>query len=70
MSFAEKKAPSKRFLSDREIAEIYGIGEAKLKKLRMRNLGTEFRRFGHRVVLYDVQRLEEWISRQPPGGGL
>ncbi len=68
MPFAEKKA-HKRFISDREIEELYGIGEAKLKKMRMRDIGPEFRRFGHCTVLYDVARLEEWIEQQPKGGG-
>jgi predicted DNA-binding transcriptional regulator AlpA len=67
---AKQWSVPKRFLSDREISEIYGLGEAALKKLRMRGAGPEFRRFGHRTILYDVARLEEWIARQPKGGGL
>jgi len=63
-----EKTPRKRFLSDKEIDELYGIGEAKLKRMRLLGIGPEFRRFGHKTVLYDVQLLEEWISQQPRGG--
>jgi hypothetical protein len=69
MPITDKKPPQKRYLSDREINATYGLGEALLKKLRMRNIGPEFRRFGHRTILYDVVRLEEWIAAQPKGGG-
>jgi nucleotidyltransferase/DNA polymerase involved in DNA repair len=60
--------PLKRFLSDREIEELYGIGEAKLKRMRLLGEGPEFRRFGHKTVLYDVRLLEAWIDKQPRGG--
>jgi hypothetical protein len=69
MPKTENQPPKKRFIADREVSAIYGLGEAKLKKLRMRGMGPEFRKFGHRTILYDVNLLEIWISQQPRGGG-
>jgi len=61
--------PSKRFLSDRDVNAIYGLKPGKLKKMRILGIGPEFRRFGHRTVLYDAARLEQWIESLPSGGG-
>jgi hypothetical protein len=51
-----------------EAAERYGIGIAKLRQMRQLGLGPEFRRFGQRTVLYEVVKLEAWITSLPPGG--
>ncbi len=43
--------PSKpKYISDKKVEEIYGYPRAKLAKLRMKGLGPEFRRYGHRTV--------------------
>lgn len=61
---------TKRFLNDQQIEEIYGIGRMKLRKMRLLGIGPEFRRLGHRTVLYDRDKLEQWIASLPKGGGI
>jgi hypothetical protein len=68
MPTATNTSVPKKFISDREISQLYGIGEAKLKRMRLLGIGPEFRRFGHKTVLYDIRLLEEWIEKQPRGG--
>jgi hypothetical protein len=58
----------KRYLNDREIEAIYGISRRQLQRMRLLNQGPQFRRFNHKVVMYDVQMLERWIDTLPKGG--
>jgi len=58
----------KRFISEIELAENYGIPRKTLQKWRLFGNGPEFRKFGA-SVRYDVSRIEAWIETLPKGGG-
>jgi predicted DNA-binding transcriptional regulator AlpA len=58
----------KRFISEVELAENYGIPRKTLQKWRLFGNGPVFRKFGT-SVRYDVAEIENWIGSLPKGGG-
>lgn len=58
----------RRYLNDREVEAIYGLRRRELQRMRLRNQGPPFRRFSHKVVMYEVSALERWIESLPLGG--
>jgi hypothetical protein len=58
----------KRYLNDREVEAIFGISRRQLQRMRLLNQGPQFRRFSHKVVMYEVTALERWIESLPLGG--
>jgi hypothetical protein len=59
----------KRYLNDREVEAIYGVSRRQLQRMRLLDQGPQFRRFGYKVVMYEVAALERWIESLPAGGG-
>jgi hypothetical protein len=59
---------AKKYLTPEQVAEVYEIPENRLQKMRMLNKGPQFRRFGHRSILYSIEAIEHWIAQQPSGG--
>ena len=57
----------KRFITDIEIGDRYGIARKTLQNWRVLGRGPEFRKFGD-SVRYDVRSLEAWIESLPRGG--
>jgi hypothetical protein len=57
----------KRFITDTEIEERYGIPRKTLQNWRVLGRGPEYRKFGD-AVRYDVRALEAWIESLPSGG--
>lgn len=57
----------KRFITDVEVEERYGISRKTLQNWRVLGRGPEFRKFGD-AVRYDVRALESWIESLPRGG--
>jgi hypothetical protein len=58
----------KKYLNDREVEAIYGISRRALMRMRLLDQGPPFRRFGYKIVLYEVSALENWIATLPLGG--
>ncbi|WP_035350165.1 hypothetical protein [Edaphobacter aggregans] len=65
----ESELPAKRCGTPTETAVRYGIGAEKLRKMRTLGAGPEFRVAGHRTVLYDWSKFEDWLNQLPSGGG-
>jgi predicted DNA-binding transcriptional regulator AlpA len=57
----------KRYLSDREVAERYGLNVRTLQNWRIFGKGPKFRKFG-RSTKYDVRDIEAWLETLPCGG--
>jgi len=55
----------KRAITPKEMEEIYGIPRGSLAIMRMSKNGPKYYKAGPRRVLYFVQDIEEWISRNP-----
>jgi hypothetical protein len=61
-------------MTEREIAETYGLGVRFLRNYRMRGGGPVWRKVSGQVgkaggrVLYDVESVEKWILAQAGGG--
>ena len=56
------------FLNEKEVAKILGLSVATLRKWRLQGHGPTYRKFGT-AVRYSVDAVEDWIRRQPRGGG-
>jgi predicted DNA-binding transcriptional regulator AlpA len=57
----------KRYLSDREVAEQYGLNVRTLQNWRTVGKGPKFRKFG-RSTKYAVRDIETWLESLPCGG--
>jgi len=55
-------------LSEREVAEEYGISVRTLQGWRSRKKGPPFQKLGGTIVRYDRVALEIWIASCPVGG--
>jgi hypothetical protein len=66
---SSKTESTKRFATPPEISALYGVGIARLRKLRMQGVGPEFTKVGYRTVLYDIEKFEAWLAQLPRGGG-
>jgi hypothetical protein len=60
---------TKRCGTPLETALRFGIGVDKLKRMRIFGVGPEYRKAGHRTVLYDWEKVEQWLTSLPKGGG-
>lgn len=60
---------TKRCGNPAETALRYGLGEEKLRKMRLFGEGPEFRVAGHRSIVYDWEKVEVWLDSLPKGGG-
>ena len=57
----------RRFVNERELAELFGISRRTLQGHRLRSRGPEFRRLGG-AVRYDLAKALAWADQQPGGG--
>jgi hypothetical protein len=57
----------KRFISDVEFEERYGVPRKSLQNMRVLGRGPAFRKFGS-SVRYDIRDIEAWIDSLPRGG--
>jgi hypothetical protein len=55
---------TKKALSPKIAAEIYGLSEGTLANFRCKKIGPKYYRVG-RKVLYLVSDFEEWITKHP-----
>ncbi len=63
----EQRPVDKRYLSDRELAERYGLNVRTLQNWRTFGKGPKFRKFG-RSTKYAVSDIETWLESLPCGG--
>ena len=65
---------TKKFFSQKEVEEIYGIPGRTLERWRLHNFGPRWIRFagnarrGRGLVKYPLADLELWIASRPAGG--
>lgn len=59
-----QKPISKKSLTAREVAEVYGLEVGTLANLRCQKRGPKYYRVG-RKVLYWVDDVEKWVKRVP-----
>jgi hypothetical protein len=57
----------KRFATDTELEEIFGIPRKTWQNWRVLGRGPEYRKFGD-AVRYEIRAVEEWIESLPRGG--
>ena len=57
-----------RLLTPKEVGEILGVSEDKLRRLRAKKEGPPFIKIGG-SVRYDRAKLQEWIDREHEGDG-
>jgi hypothetical protein len=57
----------KRFITDVQLEEAYGVPVKTLRNWRVLGRGPFYRKFG-KGVRYDVNLLEDWIKSLPAGG--
>lgn len=64
----------KRFMSEGEVEETFGLGKRKLRLHRMRGDGPPWQKVSGQIgkrggrVLYPVAGIEAWIASRPGGG--
>jgi len=58
---------SRRFYSERDIAEVLGVSIKTTQGWRLRSQGPPWRRLGG-AVRYDVAEFDAWVQAQPGGG--
>jgi predicted DNA-binding transcriptional regulator AlpA len=46
-----------------EAASYVGLSESTLAKMRMRGDGPCYSKVGRRLVLYDMERLDDWLAK-------
>lgn len=67
---------TKKFLSEVEVSETFGLGVRFLRGCRMRGDGPPFRKVSGKLgerggrVIYPAAGVEAWINAQPGGGDL
>lgn len=54
---------SKRYLSPKEVEELFGIKTGTLAQWRSHKKGPKYYRMGERRVAYLISDVEEWIQR-------
>jgi len=59
------KEIKKRAITPRELEAIYGIPRGSLANLRWSKRGPKYYKAGLRRVIYMVEDVEEWLSRNP-----
>jgi predicted DNA-binding transcriptional regulator AlpA len=67
VTLAAATTAGKRYLSDREVAERYGLNVRTLQNWRTFGKGPKFRKFG-RSTRYDIRDVERWCESLPCGG--
>jgi hypothetical protein len=67
-SSCKKESPGKRCGNPTETALRFGLGEEKLRKMRFLGQGPEYRIAGHRSIVYDWEKVEDWLNSLPKGG--
>ena len=67
-------AIEKKFLTEKEVEQVYGIGVRQLRRSRMAGNGPAWRKVSGTVgkcggrVLYSVKDVEKWLESRPGGG--
>jgi predicted DNA-binding transcriptional regulator AlpA len=64
---AGARSMSRRYLSERELAEYSGLAVRTLQKWRLFNEGPPFRKLGG-AVRYALDQFDAWVAAQPGGG--
>jgi hypothetical protein len=59
---------SKRFYSERDLAEVLGVSVKTLQGHRIRGIGAPWKRI-QGSIRYPIDLLEAWLAVQPGGGG-
>lgn len=59
------KELKKRAITPAELEEIYGIPRGSSANMRWAKRGPKYYKAGGRRVLYMVEDVEEWLSRNP-----
>jgi len=59
------KESKKRAITPKDLEEIYGIPRGSLANMRWAKKGPRYFKAGPRRVIYMVEDVEEWISRNP-----
>lgn len=60
-----KREPKKRAITPAEFEEIYGVPRGSLANMRWAKKGPRYFKAGPRRVIYMVEDVEEWLSRNP-----
>lgn len=60
-----QKPTSRKSLTARQVAEIYGLEVGTLANLRYQKRGPKHYKVGRRKVLYWVDDVEQWLKRHP-----
>ena len=58
----------RRFLNEKNLAELLGLAVSTIQRLRYENRGPKLVKFGS-SVRYAVTDVEAWIASRPTGGG-
>jgi len=64
---AARPAVRALYLSERDLASMWGLSVKTLQGWRLRRKGPPWRRLCG-TVRYDVEALEAWVAAQPGGG--
>jgi predicted DNA-binding transcriptional regulator AlpA len=59
------KEVKKRAITPKDLEEIYGIPRGSAANLRWQKKGPKYYKAGPRRVIYMVEDVEEWLSRNP-----
>ena len=65
---AGAESVSKRFYSERDLADVLGVSVKTVQGWRFRGQGPAWRRLCG-AVRYPVNEFETWVQAQPGGGG-
>ena len=55
----------KRFITPKEVEEVYSIPQGSLANMRWAKKGPKYYKAGSRRVMYLVDDVEAWLSRNP-----
>jgi Helix-turn-helix domain len=59
---------SKRFYSERDLAEVLGVSIKTLQGHRLRGIGAPWKKI-QGSIRYPVEMVDAWLAAQPGGGG-
>ena len=57
-----------RYVTERQVEEIFGLKSATLRRWRREGQGPAFRRIGRRLIRYEIAEVAAWMGTMPQGG--
>lgn len=59
----EESIVGEKFMRTLEAAQYCGLSKSSFEKYRLLGCGPKYVRAGRRIILYDVEALDEWLRR-------